>query len=79
MTINALQKLTQKLIAQGHGRTRVSIDKSTFSNPLEDERCTIMEVKTADVQVVPIVDGDGWTETDSRGRERVKMFLVMAG
>jgi hypothetical protein len=41
-----LQKLTQKFIAQGYGRSRVSIDKATYANPLEDEGCTIAKAQT---------------------------------
>ena len=79
MTINALQKLTQKLIAQGHGRSRVSIDKATYANPLEDEGCTIMDVHSADVEAIYLSDGDGFTETDFKGREKVRLCLVMRG
>lgn len=79
MTLNALHKLTGKLLSQGHGRAKVSIDKATFYNPLEDEGCTIMDVQAADVQAITLADGDGFTDTDSKGRERVKMCLVMTG
>lgn len=64
---------------QGYGRRRVSIDKGTFRGPLEDEGGTILDVVSADVEVIPIMDGDGFTALTAKGRERVMVTLVMVG
>lgn len=79
MTINQLHKLTQKLVDQGYGRRKVTIDKSTFASPLEDEGGVIIDVVSADVEVIRLMDGDGFTETTKSGREKVMVTMVMVG
>lgn len=79
MTINQLHKITSKLIEQGAGRRGVCVSKDTFRNALESDGATIMTVEKADLAVFPIIDDDGGTAFDSRGREKQSMALVMEG
>jgi hypothetical protein len=79
MTIDALKKQLEKLSAQGHGRSKVTIDKSTFGSGLEDEGCVIIDARACDVEAIYVADGDGSIVTDSKGREKTMLCLVMQG
>lgn len=79
MTINQLHKLTAKLIAQGAGRRGVCVSKDTFTHPLESDGATILDVEHADLKVFPMLDDDGGSAVDSRGREKTIMALVLEG
>lgn len=79
MTINQLHAITEKLIQQGCGRRKVTIDKSTFSHPLEGDGAVILDVASADFECVPILDADGYAERTKSGAEKIMMTLVMVG
>ena len=79
MTINQLHKITAKLIEQGAGRRGVCVSKTTFTHPLESDGATILDVEHADLKVFPMLDDDGGTDVDSRGREKTTMALVLEG
>ncbi len=79
MTINQLNKLTAKLVAQGLGRRRVCVNKDTFRHPLESDGCCVLDVEVADMQVIELADEDGGTAFDSRGRTKTFTCLVLSG
>ena len=79
MTINQLHKLTAKLIAQGAGRRKVCISKTTFRHPLENDGCTILDIETGALKSFEIADDDGGTAIDSRGRVKTSIALVLTG
>lgn len=79
MTINQLHKITAKLIAAGAGRRGVCVSKDTFTHPLESDGATILDVSHADLRSFPMMDDDGGTAVDSRGREKNIVAFVLEG
>ena len=79
MTVNALYRKLQKLCRDGHGRRRVSIDKSTFTHPLEADGAVVLDIESVHVRSVPQVDDDGFQRYDSRGRGVEYLTLVLSG
>jgi hypothetical protein len=79
MNINQLHKITAQLKEQGAGRRGVCVSKETFTHPLESDGATILSVERAALEVFGIMDADGGTEVDSRGREKSEMALVLGG
>lgn len=79
MTINQLHKITSALITQGAGRRKVCVSKTTFTHTLECDGATILDVEHADLKVFPMLDDDGGTAVDSRGRDKTVMALVLEG
>ncbi len=77
MTVSKLKKLLEQIESKGNGRAQVCVDKGS----LHDGNGTwgICEVNSAEVQVVNIVDGDGWMATRKDGSERTKTCLVICG
>lgn len=63
MTINQLHKLTGKMIAQGHGRKSVCVDKSKVTHPLESDGVVIIPVTSGSLDTHEMLDEDGgWKE-----------------
>ena len=79
MTIARLHKQLTALVEQGQGRKRVCIDKATFTDPLEDDGVTIIDVTDATEMMVSVSDGDGWTATNADGSEKTRKVLVLGG
>ena len=79
MTINQLHKTLGKLIAQGHGRRKVCIDKPSFTHPFEDDGLVIQDVEDVAVKSVMQLDDDGGTKEDSDGREVYRTCAVLYG
>lgn len=79
MTINKLHKLLGKLIAEGHGRKTVDINKRTFSHPLEGDGVTIMPVDAIELKNYAVSDEDGGSKITSRGVEITRTSLVLTG
>jgi len=79
MTIGKLSKLLIKMIEQGHARKRVCVQKDTFSHPLEDDVCVILNVEKAEMVCFPMLDDDGGTKILADGRERYNTALVIRG
>lgn len=76
MTVNQLKKKLERLVAQGHGRCRVVMDKLSFS-PNDD--ATHLEVCGIGIENINLLDGDGFTAVDSKGREKSSNVLTIAG
>lgn len=79
MTVNQLHKLLARLIAQGHGRTRVSIDKATFTDPRENDGPMILPVCELEAKWVPDAADDGGIAINKDGTERGRQTCVLGG
>ncbi len=79
MTIGKLQKHLAKLVAEGHGRKQVLIDKSSFRHPLESDGCMILPVEEATILRFNICDDDGGTKVTTRGVECTQSGFVLYG
>jgi hypothetical protein len=79
ITINRLHKLLGKLIAEGHGRRPVCIDKPSFTHNLESDGCVILEVESAEIHSYRRLDDDGGTAINADGSERMLTSLVLDG
>jgi hypothetical protein len=79
VTVNQLYKLLGNLVARGHGRRRVCIDKPSFRHNLEDDGAVILDVSHGEIRSYPLLDGDGWVATKANGEERMITSLVLTG
>ena len=79
MTIGKLNEITTEMVKNGRSRISVCIDKSTFSHPLEEDGAVIMDVGSAEIQTIPLMDGDGFTEFRKDGSEKLKTKFVLSG
>lgn len=79
MTILKLNKYLGQLIAEGHGRKKVMIDKGSFRHPLEADGCMILPVDEATIHRFNIADDDGGTKVTKRGVECMQTGLVLYG
>ncbi len=79
MTVARLHKLLGKLIASGHGRWKMSIDKASFRSPLLADGVSILDVHEVECELVPVADGDGFTETLANGQEKFSKCAILYG
>jgi hypothetical protein len=79
MTLNSLHKLIGALIAQGHGRAAVAVDKQSYRDNRESDGCVILDVCGVTVYPVPMADDDGGTATNKDGSERFRTTCVLYG
>lgn len=79
MTINRLHTLLGAMIAAGHGRRTVCIDKPSFTHNLESDGCVILEVEDAALQTYNRIDDDGGLAVKADGSERTLTSLVLDG
>ncbi len=79
MTISKLHKLLGRLIAEGHGRKTVDINKRTFQHPLESDGVCIMPVEAIELKNYGVSDDDGGSKVTSRGVEVTQTSLVLSG
>lgn len=79
MTLNQLHKLLTKLIAQGHGRRSVQVDKGSYRHNLEADGCVILPVDRAAMHTYRILNDDGGTHINADGTERQRTSLVLIG
>lgn len=79
MTINALNKILTKLISDGCGRRQVCVNKLTFTHPLESDGCNILQVESARIHAINVLDDDGGTKENADGTERLAVVLVLEG
>lgn len=78
MTLNQLHKLLTKLIAQGHGRKAVYVDKGSYRDNRENDGCVILPVDTGAMHTYRLLDEDGgyWINKDGSERQRTSLVLV---
>ncbi len=79
MTLNGLHKLLSKLIAEGHGRAPVAVDKQSFRDNRESDGCVILDVAGLDVYLVPMADDDGGAGVNKNGSEKLRKTCVLYG
>lgn len=79
MTLNALLKELQALVAEGYGRRAVAIDKMTFQHNCENDGVSILDVRSLEPQWVPLADDDGGIAVTSKGAERGSWRIVLHG
>lgn len=78
-TVAALHKALGKMIVDGHGRKPVWVNKDSFHHNCEDDGCVVLPVEGLGIIAVPMIDDDGGTKYDSKGREVHKTVCVLAG
>lgn len=79
-TVAGLHKQLGKLIAAGHGRKPVAINKDTFSSPMEEDGACIIGV--AEVEGPTFVcrcDDDGGTYYNKDGSEAGAFTVILRG
>jgi hypothetical protein len=77
VTINQLNKLTSKLIEQGHGRRAVCVDKSKVTHPLEPDGCCVIPVTAAEIDVHEMMNDDGGVKELANGQTAYRTALVI--
>lgn len=79
-TVASLHKQLGALIAAGHGRKPVLVNKATFTHPLEADGCVMLPI--AQVQGpkwIGLSDDDGGTKWNKDGSEAGKTVVLLAG
>lgn len=80
MTVSRLHKQLSDLIAAGHGRKLVCINKRTFNNRLEQDGAVIMPVKSVSGPTfIGTADDDGGPKFNRDGTEAGRYTVVLAG
>lgn len=79
ITVNRLHKMLGKVIANGHGRAPVCIDKQTFSSNLESDGCCILQVDGVEILWINLADDDGGIAMNADGTERGRTTVVLYG
>jgi hypothetical protein len=79
VTLNRLYRELGKLIDKGHGRKTVVIDKRTFTHPLEDDGCCMIDVEGVEPAFFNRLDDDGYTALNKDGSERTMSAVVLTG
>lgn len=79
MTVAKLHKLLGEMIAQGHGRRSVLVNKSTFTSNLEADGVVILEVCGVIPHTGTYADGDGFTAVRRDGRECTMSCVLIYG
>ena len=79
-TVAALHKTLGKLVAAGHGRKPVQVNKATFTHPCEMDGTVILDiVEVQGPKWIPICDDDGGTKWNKDGTESGKTVVILAG
>lgn len=78
MTANKLHKLLTKMIADGHGRREVLVNKETFASNLEPE-VQFLPISGLLSKHILMADPDGGTMTNRDGSERGSVCIVLFG
>lgn len=79
ITVNKLNKLTSKLIREGHGRKVVHVNKNTFTHDLEQDGCIVLPVETVEINWIPTIDDNGRFKENQNGSESGKTLCVLRG
>ena len=80
MTVSRLHKQLSELIAAGHGRKPVCINKRTFNHRMEEDGAVILPVEGVSGPVfITTVDDDGGTKFNRDGTEAGRYTVVLAG
>ena len=80
MTVNQLHKLLGALIAAGHGRKPVQVNKASFRHPLEEDGAVILDIERIDgPKWIGMTDDDGGTKWNKDGSESGRLVVVIDG
>ena len=80
MTVARLHKLLGDLVAQGHGRKPVCIDKSTFHHPLEQDGAVVLGVDSIHgPKFIANCDDEGDAALNEDGTESGRYTVILAG
>jgi hypothetical protein len=80
MTVAALHKKLGELIAEGHGRKPITVNKRTFYDPCEDDGACILAVHGVEgPRWINTVDDDGGAKINKDGTEAGKRLVVLYG
>jgi hypothetical protein len=80
MTVARLHKLLGALIDSGHGRKPVLVDRSTFSDPRDNDGLIMLPPWTVQgPRWIPWADDDGGTKWNRDGSEAGKQCVVIVG
>lgn len=80
ITVAALHKKLSALLAAGHERKPVCIDKSTFHHPLEQDGAVVLNVETVcNPTFIPYADDDGGTKINKDGSESGRYVVLLKG
>ena len=80
MTVSKLHKQLSELIAAGHGRKPVCINKRTFNHRMEQDGAVIMPVESVSGPTfIGTADDDGGTKFNRDGTEAGRYSVVLAG
>jgi hypothetical protein len=80
MTVARLAKELQRLIGEGHGRKPVLVDRSTFSDPRDNDGLLMLPPwQVQGPRWIPTADDDGGTKWNKDGSEAGKLCVVIVG
>ncbi len=79
MTVGKAYKILGKLIAEGHARKPLCVDKPTFTSALELDGNVILDVDRVDVKSHCMIDDDGGTKFRTDGTECSRTSVVLSG
>ena len=80
MTVSKLHKQLSELIAAGHGRKPVCINKRTFNHKLERDGAVILPIESVSgPEFIGTADDDGWTKFNRDGTEAGRYTVVLSG
>ena len=79
-TVANLHKQLTELIAKGHGRKPICVNKSTFMHPLENDGAVILDVQYVfGPRWIGMADDDGGTKWNKDGSESGRYVIVLEG
>jgi hypothetical protein len=80
VNVSQLHKTLGALIAVGHGRKPVCVNKFSFSHPLEADGAVILDVEAVEgPHFVAMTDDDGGTKWNKDGTESGRMTVILKG
>jgi len=79
-TVARLHKELGELIAKGHGRKPVLVNKPSFRHPLEMDGAVMLDIESIDgPRWIGWTDDDGGTKFNKDGTEAGKTVVVLSG
>lgn len=80
MTVTALHKRLGELIAAGHGRKPVCVNKVSFHHRQEEDGAVILDIETVSGPTfVCMTDDDGGTKMNRDGSEAGRFTVILEG
>jgi hypothetical protein len=80
VNVAQLHKALGELLAAGHGRKPVCINKRSYSHPLEADGAVILEVDHVEgPRFIGMTDDDGGTKWNKDGTESGRMTVILNG